>query len=48
MIQKRAIKWIDDHPFDSYAHEQFFIKQREYDIIPIEMRFWLNDLRIAL
>ena len=24
MIQKRAIKWIDGHPFDSYTHEQFF------------------------
>ena len=46
MIQKRAIKWIDGHPFDSYTHEQFFIKQREYDILPIKRRFWLNDLKL--
>ena len=46
MIQKRAIKWIDGHPFDSYTHEQFFIKQREYDILSIKMRFWLNDLKL--
>ena len=43
MIQKRAIKWIDGHPFDSYTHEQFFIK---YDMLPIKMRFWLNDLKL--
>ena len=46
MIQKGAIKWIDGHPFDSYTHEQFFIKQRDYDILPIKRRFWLNDLKL--
>ena len=25
MIQNRAIKWIDGHPFDSYTHEQFLL-----------------------
>ncbi len=45
-IQKKAIKWIDGHPFVSYTNEEFMLKQREYDILPINLRFRLNDLKL--
>ena len=32
MIQKRAIKWIDGHPFECYTKEEFINKQRLYNI----------------
>ena len=46
MIQKRAIKWIDGHPYVSYTQEEFSKKQREYDILPMKARFRLNDLKL--
>ena len=46
MIQKRAIKWIDGHPFECYAKEDFVNKQRLYNILPMELRFRLNDLKL--
>ena len=46
MIQKRAIKWIDGHPFECYTKEDFINKQRLYNILPMELRFRLNDLKL--
>ena len=46
MIQKRAIKWIDGHPFVSYTQVEFLNKQRQYNILPMKMRFRLNDLKL--
>ena len=46
-IQKRAIKWIDGHPFVSYTREEFLIKQRQYDILPMSLRFRFNDLKLC-
>ena len=48
IIQKRAIKWIDGHPFECYTKEEFFKKQRNYNILPMELRFRLNDLKLAI
>ena len=45
-IQKRAIKWIDGHPYVSYTDEEFLNKQRQYDILPMNLRFRLNDLKL--
>ena len=46
MIQKRATKWIDGHPFAHYSEEEFLNKQREHNLLPMKMRFRFNDLKL--
>ena len=43
-IQKRAIKWIDGRRFDHYSNFVYREKQKEYNILPIKLKFYLNDL----
>ena len=45
-IQKKAIKWIDGDPFVSYTEEEFTNKQRQYDILPMNLKFKYNDLKL--
>ena len=43
-IQKRAVKWIIGRRFDHLSDDEYFEKQKENDILPIKMKFMLNDL----
>ena len=43
-IQKRAIKWINGEQFVSYSDEIFLEKQKELNILPIQLKFIYNDL----
>ena len=44
VIQKRAVKWIFGEQFASYSDEVLVEKQRELNILPIKLKFILNDL----
>ena len=37
---------MDGHHFVSYTDEEFLNKQRQYDILTINLRFKLNDLKL--
>ena len=43
-IQKRAGKWIYGRRFDHYSDTEYYEKQKEQDILPIKLKFVLNDL----
>ena len=43
-IQKRAIKWINGQCFEHYSDSEYLNKQKELNILPIKMKFRLNDL----
>ena len=43
-IQKRGVKWIFGEMFASYSDEIFLQKQKELKILPIKLKFILNDL----
>ena len=44
VIQKRAVKWINGQCFEHYRDLEYFNKQKELNILPIKMKFYLNDL----
>ena len=44
MLQKRAIKWIIGRQFDHLSDEDLYEKEKECDILPIKLKFLLNDL----
>ena len=44
VIQKRAVKWIYGQPFDHYTDMEFMSKLREINILPMKLKFALNDL----
>ena len=43
-IQKRAIKWINGQSFEHYSDLEYINKQKGLSILPIKMKFILNDL----
>ena len=43
-IQKCAIKWILGKKFDHYTDDEYVHKQKELNILPIKLKFYLNDL----
>ena len=43
-IQKRAIKWILGQRFDHYSEDEYLNRQKELNILPIKLKFYLNDL----
>ena len=43
-LQKRAIKWINCEEAHSYSDETYAIRFRQVDILPLQLRFELNDL----
>ena len=45
-IQKRAVKWIFGQCFDHYSDEGYLKKQTELQILPIELKFCMNDLSL--
>ena len=44
IIQKRAIKWIGGRQFDHWSCEELYEKEKEFDILPVKLKFLLNDL----
>ena len=44
LIQKRAIKWIGGRQFDHWSCEELYEKEKEFDILPVKLKFLLNDL----
>ena len=45
-IQQRTFKWIFGQCFDHYRDEGYFKKQTELQILPIKLKFCLNDLKL--
>ena len=43
-VQKRAVKWIFGQCFEHYSDDLYFNKQKELNILPIKLKFFLNDL----
>ena len=43
-IQKKAIKWINGRRFDHYSDIEYFNKQKELNILPMQFKFVLNVL----
>ena len=44
LLQKRAVKWILKESYKSYSDEQFLIKQRDLDLLPMKYKFLYSDL----
>ena len=45
-IQKKCVKWIFGEEFYSYTPEIYFSKLRELDLLPIQFRLQLKDLKL--
>ena len=43
-IQKRAVKWIFNESYCRYSVHEYFMKQKQLKILPIDFKFLLNDL----
>jgi hypothetical protein len=46
LLQRRAVKWILKESHISYSDEDFLIKQRELDILPMKNKFIFSDLTL--
>ena len=44
VIQRRAVKWIHKEPYVSYSDNEFLVKQKSLDLLPMKSKFILNDL----
>ena len=44
LLQKRAVKWILKESYKSYSDEEFLMKQRKLDLLPMKSKFLLSDL----
>ena len=44
LLQKRGIKWIHDEDYCSYTKQMYHQKLKNLDIMPLELKFLLNDL----
>ena len=45
-VQKRAVKWIFMEDYEHYSDAVYKAKLRELDLLPIEQRFVLGDLKL--
>ena len=45
-IQKKCVKWILGEDYCSYTMELYFIKLKELDLLPIQFRLQLKDLKL--
>lgn len=45
-VQKRAVKWIFMEDYEHYSEVTYQSKLRELDLLPIELRFCLGDLKL--
>ena len=43
-IQKKAVKWIFGQQFEHYNDQEYLAKLNELNILPIKLKFALNDL----
>lgn len=44
IIQRRATKWIYSEPYVSYEDDQYLIKLKKLDALPIGYKFLVTDL----
>ena len=44
LVQRRAVKWILKEPYTSYSDDEFLLKQRGLDLLPIKSKFVFTDL----
>ena len=44
VIQRRAVKWIHKEPFVSYTDNEFLLKQKSLDLLPLNTKFTYTDL----
>ena len=45
-LQKRAVKWIFMEDYEHYSENTYQSKLRELELLPIELRFCLSDLKL--
>ena len=43
-IQKKAVKWINGEQFTHYTDLEYLSKLKELSILPIKLKFALNDI----
>ena len=43
-LQKKSVKWICNEDFSYFSRTQYFDKLKELDILPLALKFDLNDL----
>ncbi len=43
-LQKRAIKWVLNETYYRYSERQYFEKLKGLDILPLDLKFELNDM----
>ncbi len=43
-IQKRAVKWVLNETYTRYSDREYFEKLKGLDILPIDLKFELNDM----
>ena len=46
LLQRRAVKWILKESHISYSDENFLIKQRDLDLLPMKHKFIFSDLTL--
>ena len=46
LVQKRAVKWILKESYNSYTDEEYLLKQRGLDLLPMKYKFILSDLTL--
>ena len=45
-LQKRGVKWVYGEDFICYSKSEYFYKLKLLDILPISLKFDLNDLKL--
>ena len=45
-LQKRCIKWVLNEQFQSYKSAEYILKLKQLDILPLQDKFALTDLKI--
>ena len=44
IIQRRAVKWVFSEPYVSYEDDEYLLKLKTLDILPIGYKFLITDL----
>ncbi len=45
-LQKRAVKWVLNERYCRYSDKQYFLKLKGLDILPLDLKFELNDMTL--